>query len=94
VSITSISLPLVSPKLGSPTSAESGDNVVHEPERDFVRSVWEVLGMPVTGSSLAFSVDIGQVGVTRRSAESRGVAGVVAVDAEEEERTVIRRDIS
>jgi len=94
VSITSISLPLVSPNAGSPTSADSGDNVTHEPERDLVRRVWEVLGMPVTGSSLAFRVEIGQMGVTRRSAESRGVAGTVDVDSAVDESTVMRREMS
>lgn len=50
----------------------SGFNVTCEPSGRRVRRVWELIGIPVMGSSFPFSWRIVQEGFMRRSAETIG----------------------
>lgn len=64
--------------------------MIHVSDRDLVRRVWEVEGIPVIDSSLDFRVEIDQVGVMRRSAETRGLD----LGSWGSERTVMMRGMS
>jgi hypothetical protein len=74
--LTSISPPLLTPALHSllPTNFSSPSIATQLPSNPLVRSCCTLGGMPVTGSSLAFSWPMLQDGEIRRSAERSGGA--------------------
>lgn len=76
--LTSISPPLLTPALHSlsPTNFSSPSIATQLPSNPLVRSLCTLGGMPVTGSSLAFSWPMLQDGEIRRSAKRSGGAFV------------------